>query len=123
MHQSDASVKEHLITSMNDLDKQVMEKTAELLFQKQKIADLEKFKKEFQNNLNVEVSQRKELEVKSNAEISVYKKRNTKLSRQNKVLKNALNEMTRFFSALDLEQKTEVDQVNTVGLLDKGVDE
>ena len=32
MHQSDASVKEHLITRMNELDKSVMEKTAELLY-------------------------------------------------------------------------------------------
>lgn len=32
MHQSDSSIKEHLISRMNELDKQVMEKTTELLF-------------------------------------------------------------------------------------------
>lgn len=31
-HQSDLGVKEHLIARMNDLDKNVMEKTTELLF-------------------------------------------------------------------------------------------
>ena len=32
MHESDLSIKEHLITRMNELDKNVMEKTTELLF-------------------------------------------------------------------------------------------
>ena len=32
MHESDLGVKEHLISRMNELDKQVMEKTTELLF-------------------------------------------------------------------------------------------
>ena len=47
MHESDSSIKEHLITRMNELDKQVMEKTTELLFQKKKNGELEKFKREF----------------------------------------------------------------------------
>lgn len=47
MHESDASIKEHLISRMNELDKSVMEKTTELLFQKKKIGELETFKREF----------------------------------------------------------------------------
>jgi len=52
MHESDLSIKEHLITRMNELDKQVMEKATELLFQKRKIGDLEKFKREFDSTLS-----------------------------------------------------------------------
>ena len=44
MHQSDSNIKEHLITKMNELDKQVMEKTTELLFQKKKASELEAWK-------------------------------------------------------------------------------
>ena len=51
MHESDLSIKEHLITRMNELDKNVMEKTTELLFQKKKIGELEKFKREFEQTL------------------------------------------------------------------------
>lgn len=51
MHDSDLSVKEHLIARMNELDKQVMEKTTELLYQKKKIGELEKFKREFDQTL------------------------------------------------------------------------
>ena len=79
MHESDASIKEHLISRMNELDKSVMEKTTELLFQKKKIGELETFKREFDQTLNAELNSRKELEVKSSAEISLFKKRNSKL--------------------------------------------
>lgn len=54
MHESDSSIKEHLISRMNELDKQVMEKTTELLFQKKKIGELEKFKREFDQTLGHE---------------------------------------------------------------------
>ena len=55
--------------------------------------------------MNNEIAQRKEIEVKSNAELALFKKRNHKLSKQNKVLKGALGEMTRFFQALDVENQ------------------
>ena len=45
MHESDASIKEHLISRMNELDKSVMEKSTELLFQRKKICELETFKR------------------------------------------------------------------------------
>ena len=51
MHESDMSIKEHLISRMNELDKQVMEKTTELLFTKKKIGELETFKREFDETL------------------------------------------------------------------------
>ena len=101
MHESDLSIKEHLISRMNELDKQVMEKATELLFQKRKIGDLEKFKREFDSTLSQEQSSRKELELKTSAEISIFKKRNSKLQKQNKVLKEALGEMTNFFQQVD----------------------
>ena len=41
------------------------------------------------------------MEVRSTAEIAIYKKRNSKLSAQNKVLKEALGEMTSFFQQVD----------------------
>ena len=97
MHESDSSIKEHLISRMNELDKQVMEKTTELLFQKKKIGELEKFKREFDQTLGHEQAARKELKLKSSAEIGIIKKRNSKLNRQNMVLKEALSEMTSFF--------------------------
>jgi len=59
---------------------------------------LEKFKREFDQTFSNEQAARKELELKSTAELSIYKKRNSKLSSQNKVLKEALSEMTNFFS-------------------------
>ena len=61
MHESDLGVKEHLISRMNELDKQVMEKTTELLFQKKKIGELEKFKRDFDQTLQQEQAARKEL--------------------------------------------------------------
>ena len=79
MHESDLSVKEHLISRMNELDKQVMEKTTELLFQKKKIGELEKFKREFDSTLSQEQAARKDLEVKTTTEISSFQKRNSKL--------------------------------------------
>ena len=97
MHQSDSSIKEHLISRMNELDKHVMEKTTELLFQKKKIGELEKFKREFDQKLSNEMVARKELELKTTAEMSIFTKRNKKLSKQNKILKEALSEMTSFF--------------------------
>ena len=54
MHESDLGVKEHLISRMNELDKSVMEKTTELLFQKKKIGELEKFKRELDQTLQQE---------------------------------------------------------------------
>ena len=101
MHQSDSTIKEHLITKMNELDKQVMEKTTELLFQKKKASELEAFKKEFDVELNAEKNARKELEVKKAAEIKIYKQKNKHLKTQNKVLKAAISEMTRFFQTMD----------------------
>jgi prefoldin subunit 5 len=47
--------------------------------------------------LNTEIVAGKELKLKSDAEISIYKKRNHKLSRENKVMRAALKEMTSFF--------------------------
>ena len=118
MHESDSSIKEHLISRMNELDKQVMEKTTELLFQKKKIGELEKFKREFDQTFSNEQAARKELELKSTAELSIYKKRNSKLSNQNKVLKEALSEMTNFFSQVqansDNERKYETEGGNSV---------
>lgn len=81
MHQSDSSIKEHLISRMNELDKHVMEKTTELLFQKKKIGELEKFKREFDQKLSNEMVARKELELKTTAEMSIFTKRNKKLSK------------------------------------------
>ena len=40
MHQSDSSVKEHLIDRINEQDKVIMEKGAELLFAKKKIQEM-----------------------------------------------------------------------------------
>ncbi len=40
MHQSDSSVKEHLIERINEQDKVIMEKGTELLFAKKKIQEL-----------------------------------------------------------------------------------
>lgn len=40
MHQSDATVKEHLILAVNEHEKLNMEKTTELLFLKKKIQEL-----------------------------------------------------------------------------------
>lgn len=51
MHESDASIKEHLISRMNELDKQVMEKSTELLFNRKKICELETFKRQFDQTL------------------------------------------------------------------------
>jgi hypothetical protein len=47
MHESDLIMKEHLVSRMNELDKQGVEKTTEILFQRKKIAELERFKLEF----------------------------------------------------------------------------
>lgn len=55
MHQSDSSVKEHLIDRINEQDKIIMEKGAELLFAKKKIQEM--------LNDKVEVDQVKELAV------------------------------------------------------------
>ena len=44
MHQSDLTMKEFLIKKTNELEKEVMEKTTELLFQKKKSSELEQFK-------------------------------------------------------------------------------
>ena len=97
MHQSDSNIKEHLITKMNELDKQVMEKTTELLFQKKKASELEAWKQEYDVVLNAEINARKELDVKTQAEIRLYKSKNKHLKNQNKVLKAAIQDMTRFF--------------------------
>ena len=101
MHQSDSTIKEHLITKMNELDKQVMEKTTELLFQKKKASELEAWKQEYDVQLNAEINARKELDVKSQAEIRLYKSKNKHLKNQNKVLKAAIQDMTRFFQQMD----------------------
>ena len=103
MHESDSSMKEHLVNRMNELDKQSIEKTTELLFNKKKISELEKFKREFDQILGNEKAARRELELKTSAEMSIFKKRNSKLSKQNKVLKEALSEMTNFFQQLSTE--------------------
>ena len=73
MHQSDHTIKEHLITKMNELDKQLMAKTTELLFQTRKASELESFKKEFDAELSAEKNARKELQVKTSAEMKIYK--------------------------------------------------
>ena len=49
-----------------------MEKTTELLFQKKKIGELEKFKREFDSTLSQEQAARKDLEVKTTTEISSF---------------------------------------------------
>ena len=100
-HQSDLGVKEHLITRMNDLDKQVMEKSTELLFQKRRVGELTMFKQEFDQVFNAEKNQRKELELRSNAEILAHRKRNQKLLRQNRILKSTLRDFTVFFQNLE----------------------
>ena len=82
---------------MNELDKQVMEKTTELLFQKKKASELEAWKEEYDVVLNAEINARKELDVKTQAEIRLYKSKNKHLKNQNKVLKAAIQDMTRFF--------------------------
>ena len=78
-----------------------MEKTTELLFHRKRASELEQFKKQFDTELNTEKNARKELEVKTTAEIKVYKQKNKKLHAQNKVLKAAITEMTRFFQSMD----------------------
>ena len=47
--------------------------------------------------LNAEINARKELDVKTQAEIRLYKSKNKHLKNQNKVLKAAIQDMTRFF--------------------------
>ena len=47
IHQSDSSVKEHLIQRINELDKLCMEKSTELLFQKRRVQELAEEKADF----------------------------------------------------------------------------
>ncbi len=47
MHGSDSAVKEHLIQKMNDLEKQFMERSTELLFEKRRAQELSEEKREF----------------------------------------------------------------------------
>lgn len=117
MHESDSIMKEHLVNRLNELDKQSVEKTTELLFQRKRIAELEKFKLEFNQTLGSEQAARKELELKSSAEIAVIKKRNSKLSKQSRVLREALSEMTSFFEQLDSNPENKTP--NEAGLLDR----
>ena len=59
--------------------------------------------------------------MKSSAEIAIFKKRNSKLSRQNSVLKEALGEMTNFFKQVDSSgalDSTITSSTPKVGLLD-----
>lgn len=63
---------------------------------------------------------RKELELKTTAEMAIFTKRNSRLSKQNKVLKEALGEMTSFFQQVDSDQsRPNPNQVESKGgLLD-----
>lgn len=49
MHGSDSKVKEHLIQKMNELEKQFMERSTELLFQKRRVQELTDDKNDFDN--------------------------------------------------------------------------
>jgi hypothetical protein len=40
VHYSDRNIKEHLIVKMNDLEKQCVEKSTELMFEKKKLKEL-----------------------------------------------------------------------------------
>ena len=105
MHQSDSTIKEYLTKRLSEQEQSIIEKTTELLFIKKKVGDLEQFKNEFDSTLNAEVAARRELKVKTDAELEVYKKRNHKLSKENKVMRAAIKEMTCFFEQVDSKQK------------------
>jgi len=94
MHQSDSAIKELLAKRLSEQDQIIIEKTTELLFVKKKVGELEDFKHEFDAALNTEVNARRELKLKTDVEIDMYKKRNHRLSRENKVMRAALKEMT-----------------------------
>ena len=55
--------------------------------------------------MNAEVAARRELKVKTDAELEIYKKRNHKLSKENKVMRAAIKEMTCFFEQIDSKPK------------------
>lgn len=100
MHQSDSAIKEYLTKRLSESEQLIVEKTTELLFIKKRAGELEDFQREFDSKLNAEVVAAKELKLKTDAEVDMYKKRNHKLSRENKVMRGALKEMTQFFDTV-----------------------
>jgi hypothetical protein len=83
MHQSDATVKEHLIQSVNEHEKINMEKTTEILFLKRKIQELLSEKVEIdevRNNMTRDLS---EVRLKMGRDIKLLKDRLVRVTEEN----------------------------------------
>lgn len=73
IHQSDSSIKEHLIARVNELDKITMERSTELLFSKRQIQELQEAKSSFDCRMESVSNELNQYRTKTQSEIGNLK--------------------------------------------------
>jgi len=101
IHQSDSSVKEHLIARVNDLEKLSMERSTELVFARRSVAQLTDEKLQLDESASRAIKDLTDYKTKSKREMRVLKDHIQKVTQENSYLVQAIESLKSFFDKLN----------------------